>query len=40
VLFDSNDYIKLGDFDCFIKVRERLDFDTEPFARLLDKKKG
>jgi hypothetical protein len=40
MLFDSNDYIKLGDFDRFIKVEERLDFNIKPFARLLGKKGG
>jgi hypothetical protein len=40
VLFDSNNHVKLNDFDCFIKVKKRLDFGTEPFIRLLSKKKG
>lgn len=40
VLFDSDDHVKLSDFDRSIKVGEHLDSGTEPFARLLDEEGG
>lgn len=40
VLFDSDDHVKLSDFDRSVKIGEFLDSGTEPFARILGDEGG